>query len=315
MSIIISNSDYTAGTVVYTSTWALGSNEQLTIQGCGKTYVVGFFYLTSPQVNSAAGTQIMPTNITGLGVRVKAMNQAGPNDGATVVDNGWHSGSGTRDDHTLRNSQYMVELVATGGPIAAGNLQLSGTVAQVEFRESASHGAAGDIATNLVLTNTTVEMKALGCNADTSQISFNFNNLNASEFDAKSKAGSAPDQTVNLTCDTGTNVSLSVTAVEAAGDSANHTVMALTGAGNADVASGIGVQLGLKMRTYDSGSDGLPLNKDIALITSTRSGSQPVIGGAQAVEQLVFNAVYYKTASTVTAGTANASATLTLTYN
>lgn len=314
-SIIVTDSNYTAGTVLYSSTWAVGTNDQLTIQNCSRSYVVGYFYLNSPQVNAAAGTQIMPTNITGLGVRATAMNQAGPNDAATPVDNDWHSGSGTRDDHVLRNSQYRVELVATGGPISAGTLQFSGAFAQVEFRESASHGADGDIASNIVLTNTQVVIKAMGCDADTSQISFNFDRLNVTDFDGKTRAGNAPDQTVNLTCETGTNVSLSVTAVEASGDSANHTVIELTGAGGGDVAKGIGVQLGLKTRTYDSGSNGLPLNQDIVLINSSRNGSQYISGGAQAQEQLVFNAVYYKTLSTVTAGTANATATLTLTYN
>lgn len=314
-SIVITNDNYTAGTVIATTGWSQGNNDQLTIQGCGRSYVVGFFYLGSPQVEAAAGTQIMPTNIKGLGVRVTAMNQAGPNDGATVVDNNWHSGSGSREDHTLRNSQYLVELVATGGPITPGTLQISGTLAQVEFRESASHSADGDVASNIVLQNTQIVIKAVGCNADTSQINFNFNTLNVTDFDAQTRAGSAPDQTVNLTCEPGTNVSLSVTAVEASGDNANHTVMALTGAGNSDVASGIGVQLGLKARTYDSGSDGLPLNKNVAVVSSTRSGSEYTSGGAQAQEQLVFSAVYYKTAATVTAGNANATATLTLTYN
>lgn len=314
-NIVITNSDYSAGTVIYSSGWDTGSNDKLTIEGCGRSYVVGYFYPNSPQANAAAGTQIMPTNITGLGVRVTAMNQAGPNDGATAIDNDWHSGSGSREDHTLRNSQYMIELVATGGPIASGVLQFSSPLAQVDFRESASHGADGDIASNVVLTNSHVTIKAMGCHADTSQISFNFSSLNVTDFDDKHRAGSAPDQTVNLTCETGTNVSLSVTAVEASGDSADHTVMALTGAGNGDVASGIGVQLGLKMRTYDSGIHGLTLNQDIVLINSSRYGNQYHSGGAEAQEQLVFNAVYYKTASTVTAGTANATATLTLTYN
>lgn len=314
-NIVVENRDYSAGTILYTSGWVSGSNDDLTISGCGRSYVVGYYYLNSPQIEAAAGTEVMPTNLTGIGVRVTAMNQAGPNDSPTPVDNNWHSGSGTRDDHTLRNSQYMVELVATGGPISAGSLTFGSPLAQVDFRESASHSANGDIASNVVLSNTQVVIKAMGCNADTSSLNFNFNTINVTEFETQSVIRAPEDQTLNLSCEVGTNISLSVAAPEASGDNANHTVIALTGAGSEGVASGVGVQLGLKARTYDSGSQGLPLNQSIAIISSQRNANLYSSGGAQAQEPLTFSASYYKTAGSVTAGTANATATLTLTYN
>ncbi|WP_336219653.1 type 1 fimbrial protein [Citrobacter amalonaticus] len=314
-NIVVENSDYSAGTVLYSSGWVAGSNDDLTMSGCGRSYVVGYFYLNTPQVEAPGGTQLMPTNLSGIGVRVTAMNQAGPNDSPTPVDNDWHAGSGTRDDHTLRNSQYMVELVATGGPISAGTLSFGSPLAQVDFREDPSHSAAGDIASNVVLNNTQVVIKAMGCNADTSSLRFNFDTINVTEFDTQNVIRAPEDQTVNLTCEVGTNVSLSVAAAEASGDNANHTVIALTGAGSEGVATGLGVQLGLKARTYDSGTQGLPLNQLLTIISSQRNGNLYTSGGAQAQEPLTFSASYYKTAGTVIAGTANATATLTLTYN
>lgn len=314
-NLIVESRNYEAGEEIYTSGMKNGSNDDLTIEGCGNDYVVGYFYNYSPQVESSAGTEIMPTNIQGIGVVVKAANQAGPNDATMAVDNTWHNGSGSRGDHTLRDSQYMITLVATGGPISSGTLTFGSPIAQVDFRESSSHGADGDVASNLVLSNTDVVIKAMGCTADVSAISFPFGTLNLDEFSGQTKVGSAPSKDVNLSCEPGTNVSLSVSAAQSTDAGANNTVIALTGAGTEGVATGVGVQLGLKTSGYDSGENGLALNTDIPLITSTRSDNHVTSGGAAGAEKLTFSAVYYKTAAAVTPGKANATATLTLTYN
>ncbi|MEP8889432.1 type 1 fimbrial protein [Enterobacter roggenkampii] len=314
-NLTVENRDYAAGEVIYTSNWKAGSNDSLTISGCGRDYTVGYFYLSDPQSSTPAGTTTMPTNITGLGVRVSAMNQAGPNDAPTPINNDWHSGSGTREDHTLNNSQYQVELVATGGPISSGSLTFGSPLAQVEFRESPSHGADGDIASQVQLTNSQVAIKSMGCSADKSAIDFKFGSHSLAEFDSNTTVGGAPDQTVTINCEPGTNVSLTIVATEAAGDNPGHTVIGLTNEGSQDVAKGVGIRLGLKTRTYDSQNAGVPLNAPIALFYSSRNGNEYVSGGTSAQEQLTFSAVYYKTATTVTAGMTNATAVLTLTYN
>lgn len=313
-NVVVESRNYAAGDSVYTSGWQTGSNTSLTIEKCGNRYVVGFFYLNSPQVESAAGTQIMPTNIAGLGVRVKTQNQAGPYDGVMAIDNDWHNGDG-KGTHTLSNSQYQVELVALGGPISSGKLTFGSPLAQVEFREKSSHSANGDVASNVVLTNTAVTIKAMGCTADVSAINFNFGSIKMTEFDSATKIAAPDTQNVTLSCEPGTNVSLSVNAAAASGNNASNTVMALTGAGNEDVASGIGVQLGLKASGFDSGNNGLPLNQNITVFSSSRNNVSYVSGGTSSQEQLIFSASYYKTAATVTAGSANATASLTLTYN
>ncbi|MCS3601617.1 type 1 fimbria pilin [Buttiauxella sp. BIGb0471] len=313
--LVIESRDYNAGEVLYTSGVKDGSNDDLTITGCSSRYMVGFFYNHSPQVEATAYQGVMPTNIQGLGVQVMAYNQAGPYDGEMIIDNSWHDGDGSRGDHTLRSSSYMISLVATGGPISSGTLTFGSPVAQVDFRESASHSDDGDVASNLSLSNANVVVKAMGCSADVSAISFPFGKINLDQFNGQTKVGSVPTQDVNLSCEPGTNVSLSVTAVESKEDEANHTVIALTGAGNEGVASGVGVQLGLKTSGYDSGSNGLALNTSIPLITSNRDGGTVISGGASGQEKLTFSAIYYKTAAVVKPGTANATATLTLTYN
>ncbi|HEP1894391.1 type 1 fimbrial protein [Kluyvera cryocrescens] len=313
-NVVVESRSYSAGDPLYDSGWKSGSNSDLTISGCGRNYVVGFFYLNGPQVDSPGGTQVMPTNIPGLGVRVTAQNQAGPYDGAMPIDNNWHDGD-RGSDHELRNSQYKVELVALGGPISSGQLSFGSPLAQVEFRESRSHTAYGDVASNVALTNTNVTIKAMGCNADVSSINFAFGSIKMAEFDSTTKIAAPDTQTVTLSCESGTNVSLSLNGTPAAGNNANNTVIALTGEGNADVASGIGVQLGLQSSGYNSGSNGLPLNQSVTLFSSSRNGSTYSSGGTGSQEQLIFSASYFKTGAVVTAGSANSSASITLTYN
>lgn len=313
-NVVVESRSYSAGDPLYDSGWKSGSNSDLTISGCGRNYVVGFFYLNGPQVDNPGGTQVMPTNIPGLGVRVTAQNQAGPYDGAMPIDNNWHDGD-RGSDHELRNSQYKVELVALGGPISSGQLSFGSPLAQVEFRESSSQTASGDVASNVALTNTNVTIKAMGCNADVSSINFAFGSIKMAEFDSTTKIAAPDTQTVTLSCESGTNVSLSLNGTPAAGNNANNTVIALTGEGNADVASGIGVQLGLQSSGYNSGSNGLPLNQSVTLFSSSRNGSTYSSGGTGSQEQLIFSASYFKTGAVVTAGSANSSASITLTYN
>jgi hypothetical protein len=308
-TLLVESRHYSAGEVLYSSGWVSGSNNQLAIENCGKNYVVGFFYNYSPQIDEPSGVQIASTNVPGIGVRASAKNQAGPYDDTTVISNVWLPGD-KGSDHVLRGSLYMIELVATGGPIAAGTLNFGSPLAQVEFRESQSRSASGDVASEVVLSSTNVNIKAMGCNADTSAIRFPFGSVNLNEFNGTNHFKGAADQSVTLSCEAGTNVSLSVSAQPASGDNAKNTIIALTGEGTNGVAGGIGVQLGLKSSSYDSGDKGLPLNQNIALFTSTRHGAEFVSGGASAQESLIFSALYYKTGSTVTPGSANAVATL-----
>ncbi|MCV5855540.1 type 1 fimbrial protein, partial [Escherichia coli] len=69
-------------------------------------------------------------------------------------------------------------------------------------------------------------------------------------------------QSLSLSCEPGTNVSMRVAAASASGDNPDNTVMGLTAEQNA--ATGVGVQLNLNGKA-------LPLNTDISLYTSRRA--------------------------------------------
>lgn len=317
-NLLVESRDYSANELIYSSGWVSGNPSSIRITNCGRNYVVGWFYLNDPQT-SLSGGEIAPTNITGLGVKVTTKGQAGPYDDPQVVNNGWKNGDGG-GDHGL-NSQYLVELYSLGGPIASGTLTFGSPLAQVEFRDKQSHSSSdGDVASQVVLTNTHVVIKAMGCTADTSAIRFPFGAMNLNQFAGVTTVNGAPDQTVRLACEPGTNVKLSVTAEAVPGGIADNSVIALTGNGTEGVASGVGVQLGLKSRSYDSGESGLPLNQDVVLFTSQRedinlTGSSLLSGGSAEQETLIFSARYYKISDKVIPGTANATATLNLTYN
>ncbi|MEG5551114.1 fimbrial protein [Enterobacter wuhouensis] len=112
--------------------------------------------------------------------------------------------------------------------------------------------------------------------------------------------GATPAQAQNtqnliLDCDSGANINVTLSGVQNP-DVSNTSVLGLTGQGNAGVASGVGVQL-----IYNSTP--LALNTNIVLKNSA--------GG---IEMFPLTARYYQTKTAVTTGTANASATLTLTY-
>ncbi|MCD9160337.1 fimbrial protein, partial [Escherichia coli] len=102
-------------------------------------------------------------------------------------------------------------------------------------------------------------------------------------------------QNLGLTCAAGTNITVSLSGIQNP-DSANTSVMALTGQGNAGTAKGVGVQL-----IYN----GVPLVMNSRLFLRQSAGGQ---------ETLPLTARYYQTLNRVESGSANASATLNLTY-
>jgi type 1 fimbria pilin len=79
-------------------------------------------------------------------------------------------------------------------------------------------------------------------------------------------------------------------------DVSDSSILALSGQGNAGVAEGVGVQL-----LYNAA----PLTLNSNLVLKRSAGGQ---------ELFPITARYYQTRSSVTTGSANASATLTLTY-
>ncbi|MBB3324080.1 type 1 fimbrial protein [Atlantibacter sp. RC6] len=326
--LLVNSSPYAPGEILYDSGFLAGSESEVAILDCNPIYYIGFFYQSAPQTGQDVGNYVYPTTVPGIGVRVITHNQTGPYDYLRAINNEWVKGQGSLEesDHTMRGSAYRLQLITTGGNIASGELTLPSPLARVEFREHRVNSSQGDVVSQLNVTSTSIDVRALGCAADVASLNFTMGDIQVSAFDATGKAGEVQQQ-VNLSCEPGTNATLSViAATPAEGDTANNTGIALSNAGSAGVAKGVGVQLNLRGADYDSGENGIPINTPLQLCASHRtvdsekgyrhfSGDIHNPDGCQRYVTLNFKANYYRTLPTITPGRANAAGTLNLTYN
>jgi len=337
--ILVSSKNYSGGEVLYDSGYIAGNDSELQIKGCSNDYYVGFHYKPSSLQNASPVLDgVYPTGIPGIGIRTYTLNQAGPFDQERVIDNTWQQGNGD-NDHTLRNSSYRIQLIATGGQISGGSLNEIGQIATVEFREGQSSSDTGDNASELFLTSSNVEVVAMGCSATVSEVNIPMGDIDISAFES-SPVVEGPPQNVGLNCAAGTNVTMNLSAVNpvTSGDTQDGTVISLTKDSSGTTATGVGVQFSVSTaalpRTYmkpnttitlfqsnriaaadwsdGAAADGSAIS-DQGDASSFADAANP--GGTAESENLTFYANYYKTDATVTPGTANASGTLTLQYN
>ncbi|WMY75332.1 fimbrial protein [Buttiauxella selenatireducens] len=155
---------------------------------------------------------------------------------------------------------------------------------------------SGSTFMNLFMNSLSISQVA--CSINTPALIFPIGNVLVSSFG--SSIGTTPavaqnTQNLGLNCNPGANINVSLSGTQNP-DVSTTSVLALTGQGGANVAKGVGVQI-----LYNSSP--LVLNSRIVLKTS--SGGQ---------ETFPLTARYYQTKTTVATGTANASATLNITY-
>ncbi|RXY65211.1 fimbrial protein [Klebsiella pneumoniae] len=312
--ILVNAGSYTAGTVLYDSGKITRSQTEL-LNCEGSTYAV--FAWSSNNAGALIGDNIYATSVQGIGIRVKVWLNISGEYGDDTDDFSPDSQVHYIGDVNYYLGKPTVQLVATGGAIASkSQLSFSDPVATVSAKDK-----KGTIAiSQLHISGTTsIQLIPMGCIVGSNNLSFSMGSINASEFNTATKVGSAR-QSLSLSCEPGTNVSMRVAAASASGDNPDNTVMALTAEQNA--ATGVGVQLNLNGKA-------LPLNTDISLYTSSRatvtnSGADASYsyftnpdspGGAAAMQTLALSTNYYRTGSAVTAGTANATGVITFTYN
>lgn len=323
--LVVDSHAYTAGEVLWQSGWV--STSEVTMDGCSRDYKVGFLYEpgsaqsnTSATINANDGnnTPVFSTGISGVGIAIKTQTNAGPYDNVMPIDNTYHNGDGNKTHHAMAPA-YNVELVALGGPITSGTATFQSPLARVSFRDSATEDSGGDILTHLYLGNTQLIMKAMGCRVETPAITVDLGSVNLGSF-ANSQTAGTGEQDILLTCEQGTAISASLSAQPASGNNPDNSVIQLSNASAPTSATGVGVQLGIQAPDAGFFTDSLPINQKIDLfthtITTNADGSQTVNGGTMNMSTtLKISAHYYKTAATVTAGQANATATLNLAYN
>jgi type 1 fimbria pilin len=231
---------------------------------------------------STYGNHVYNTNVDGIGVRFSSGN---------YFENPTNTFSYNAQSDYVEWWGGKIELIVTG-PVASGSLT-PGVLGVVMLQ--GSDGVYRDGLTTTLLGGT---INVLACNITTPQLTFPIGDISAAVFGSTvgtTPAGAQNTQNLGLNCDAGANVNVSLSGIQNP-DVATTSVLALTGQGNNGTAKGVGVQL-----LYN----GTPLTLNTRLPLKLAAGGQ---------EAFPLTARYYQTQTTVEPGTANASATLNLTY-
>ncbi|MDY0416260.1 fimbrial protein [Enterobacter sp. 170198] len=271
--------DAPVGTVIFSGA-ATATGAYLT--GCSNPFMLGFSMRYNNATLSSYGNHVYNTNLSGIGIRFSSGN---------TFDNPSNTFSYSAQTSYVNWFGGKVELVVTG-PVESGDLA-PGIIGVVTIQ-----GSDGVYRDGLPTQLTSGTISVLACSINTPQLTFAFGDIPASAFTGgvgTTPAGVQNTQNLGLNCSAGTNISVSLSGIQNP-DSANNSVMALTGQGSAGTAKGVGVQL-----LYN----GTPLVLNSRLLLKQSAGGQ---------ETLPLTARYYQTLTAVESGSANASATLNITY-
>lgn len=230
---------------------------------------------------TSLGSNLYDIGVSGYGVRVSENDTGGGLH--HYFPSSWYN-QGTWNTVYM----YKVELVRTSATAASGQL-FQGQI------------ASDGVQNQFVIANWTISggsIKTLACSINSGPLTFPIGNVPTVNFG--STVGTIPTnaqvtQNLGLTCDAGANINVSLSGTQNP-DVADTSVLSLSGQGGAGVAKGVGVQI-----LYNNVP--LQLNNKVTLKQSS--------GG---VETFPLVARYYQTKTTVAPGTANATATLNITY-
>ncbi|ELY4320207.1 fimbrial protein [Cronobacter turicensis] len=268
--------DIPVGTVIAQRQFS-GQNKQVGSCDSNGGMVYGYYYYGNPQSTSIP--HVYTSTIPGVGI---SMSEGESRFYGPTPWSSYFSNVGLWD--------------LSAGPIV--KLYKIGDITPGTF----TYGMAGQYAIgnqpviNYYFTGGSVSQAA--CSITTTNLTFPIGNVLASAFG--STVGTIPTgaqntQNLGLNCDANANINVTLSGTQNA-DVSDTSVLALTGQGSSDVASGVGVQL-----LYNNS----PLKLNNRIVLKKSSGGQ---------ETFPLVARYYQTKSTVTTGKANASATLDLTY-
>ncbi|MEG5462312.1 fimbrial protein [Enterobacter chuandaensis] len=271
--------DVAVGTVLFSKNASVTGSY---LSGCTNPLMLGFSMRYLNATLSTYGNHVYNTNVSGIGVRFSSGN---------YFENPTYTFSYNAQTDYVEWWGGKIELVVTG-PVASGSLT-PGVLGVVMLQ--GSDGVYHDGLTATLLDGT---INVLACTITTPQLTFPIGDISAAAFGSTvgtTPTGAQNTQNLGLNCDPGANVNVSLSGIQNP-DVATTSVLALTGQGNTGTAKGVGVQL---------------LYNGTPLTLNTRLPLNVVAGGQQAFP---LTARYYQTQTTVEPGTANASATLNLTY-
>ncbi len=230
---------------------------------------------------------VYKTNVPGVGLKVQGYSMGG--ELYTFTNPPWDR---VRNNSTIEadilSGNLEVSIIKTGD-ITSGVMK-AGLMTNVYPDTNDGFG--------LKLNSSDVPIVQVACAIKTPTLTFPIGNVLVNKFG--STVGTIPDggqntQNLGLDCDKDANINVSLSGTQNP-DVSNKTVLALSGQGDEGVAKGVGVQM-----LYN----GTPLELDKRIVLKKSAGG---------IETFPLTARYYQTKTQVETGSANTTATLTLTY-
>lgn len=254
---------------------------------------------TGSYVTTIGGRRIYSTNIAGIGFAIGGISVNNCNNSTAWVD-GTYTGDGNANNRLLCSTngllggqplreQALLQFYKTG-PTGSGMV----TAQQAGSFILQNNQSSWQTPESTILING-FNVTTLACSVSNTAIAVNMGSVNKRAF---SGTGSTPDAsftrdfTIPLNCNAGTRINVKI---DGNAQNAANGVLNLTSGSN--TATGVGVQL-----LYNNAP--VQLGAIIVAGTSASAGSY----------NIPLKARYYQTTSTITPGTANSSATFTLTY-
>ncbi len=230
---------------------------------------------------SSSGSSIYSTNVAGVGIRLtnSGSNKTIPYDQA----------QGANSYIAVLGNGIKAELIKTGD-ISGGTLS-TGMIARASV--------AGQFYFANVTLNGTNTITSESCSVTTPQVSVPLGSHDKSEFSGVGSTTAWQTFNIGLSCITGARINVRIDPSAGAAGSLTD-VMALDDAGSSSTATGVGVQLWYQ----PNGGSAVKFGQETYYWTAGSGGTETV--------QL--KARYYQTAQVITPGTANTTATFTLTY-
>lgn len=185
------------------------------------------------------------------------------------------------------DSSAIARLIVIG-PVSPGSVE-PGEIGFISFDGSPDSHAY------TVTLGSPIPIVASSCSITTPSVNVKLDDIFSADLNAVGKTAKLKNFNVGLDCEASAKVNVKLTGNKNTDTSASG-VLQLTNAGSAGVAKGVGIQM-----LYNNAP--MVLDQNVLLKTST--------GGT---ETFTFGAQYYQTKSDVSMGSANATATLDITY-
>ena len=283
---VVINRDVSVGTVVYQSTTSLDAIGSHFAISCGPE---GIGYITTGTMSgSVLSGNIYRTNIPGIGLRVSVSKSTGFLFPAALTPLPFSYTWTSTTSYTGTGNGYLtVELIKTGSVLSSGQLDYTAN----NYLSISGNGSSMNIASLHV----TGYVNNVACSVTTTDIEVPLADVLGASLTGVGVTAKRKDFNLGLNCDAGTRINVTMAGLQHSDTSATG-VLQLSNPLSASTATGVGIQM-----LYNNSP--MPLNTNLVLKTSS--------GG---VETFPFSAQYYQTRSSVTTGTANATATLNITY-